>query len=67
MTKIPYTGTNQAEFKAILGDKVLDPYFCMGLTILSILTDDGFVNDPVHPDGRRFRERPGRRHRRHRR
>ena len=44
MTKIPYTGTNQAEFKAILGDKVLDPYFCMGLTILSILTDDGFVN-----------------------
>ena len=44
MTKIPYTGTNQAEFKAILGAKVLDPYFCMGLTILSILTDDGFVN-----------------------
>ena len=36
MTKIPYTGTNQAEFKAILGDRVLDPYFCMGLT--------GFVN-----------------------
>ena len=44
MTKIPYTGTNQAEFKQILGDKVLDPYFCMCLTILSILTDDGFVN-----------------------
>ena len=44
MTRIPYTGTNQAEFKAILGDKVLDSYFCMGLTILSILTDDGFVN-----------------------
>ena len=44
MTKLTYTGTNQAEFKQILGDKVLDPYFCMGLTILSILTDDGFVN-----------------------
>jgi hypothetical protein len=44
MTKITYTGTNQAEFKEILGDKVLDPYFCMGLTILSILTDDGFLN-----------------------
>ena len=44
MTKIPYTGTNQAEFKELLGDKVLEPYFCMGLTILSILTDDGFVN-----------------------
>ena len=44
MTKIVYTGTNQAEFKEILGNKVLEPYFCMGLTILSILTDDGFVN-----------------------
>ena len=44
MTKLPYTGTNQAKFKEILGDKVLEPYFCMGLTILSILTDDGFVN-----------------------
>ena len=44
MTKITYTGTNQAEFKEILGDKVLEPYFCMGLTILSILTDDGFLN-----------------------
>ena len=44
MTKITYTGTNQAEFKEILGNKVLEPYFCMGLTILSILTDDGFVN-----------------------
>ena len=44
MTRLTYTGTNQAEFKEILGDKVLDPYFCMGLTILSILTDEGFVN-----------------------
>ena len=44
MTKLTYTGTNQADFKAILGDKVLEPYFCMGLTILSILTDEGFVN-----------------------
>ena len=44
MTKLTYTGTNQADFKAILGDKVLEPYFCMGLTILSILTDDGFLN-----------------------
>ena len=44
MTKIPYTGTNQSEIKDLLGDKVLEPYFCMGLTILSILTEDGFVN-----------------------
>ena len=44
MKRLPYTGTNQADFKEVLGDRVLDPYFCMGLTILSILTDDGFVN-----------------------
>ena len=44
ITKIPYTGTNYSEIKDILGDKVLAPYFCMGITILSILTDDGFVN-----------------------
>lgn len=44
MTKIPYTGTNQSEIKDFLGDRVLEPYFCMGLTILSILTEDGFVN-----------------------
>jgi hypothetical protein len=44
MNTIPYTGTNYSEIKNILGDKVLAPYFCMGLTILSILTEDGFVN-----------------------
>ena len=44
MTKIPYTGTNQSEIKDLLGDRVLEPYFCMGLTILSILTEDGLVN-----------------------
>ena len=44
MKRIPYTGTNQAEFKELLGDKVLAPHFRMGLTILSILTDDGFLN-----------------------
>lgn len=44
MKRILYTGTNQAEFKEILGDRVLEPYFCMGLTILSILTDEGFAN-----------------------
>jgi hypothetical protein len=44
MTRIPYTGTNSADIKDALGDKVLAPYFCMGLTILSILTEDGFVN-----------------------
>jgi hypothetical protein len=41
MTRIQYTGSNYGELKAILGDLLLAPYFCMGLTMLSILTDDG--------------------------
>ena len=41
MTRIQYTGSNYDELKAILGDRLLAPYFCMGLTMLSILTDDG--------------------------
>ena len=43
MTRIQYTGTNFDELKAILGDKLLAPYFCMGITLLSVLTDDGFL------------------------
>ena len=43
MTRIQYTGTNFDEIKAILGDKLLAPYFCMGITMLSVLTDDGFL------------------------
>ena len=43
MTRIQYTGTNFDELKAILGDKLLAPYFCMGITMLSVLTDDGFL------------------------
>ena len=41
MTRIQYTGSNDDELKAILGDRLLAPYFCMGITMLSILTDDG--------------------------
>ena len=41
MTRIQYTGSNYDELKDILGDRLLAPYFCMGLTMLSILTDDG--------------------------
>ena len=41
MTRIQYTGSNYDELKAILGDRLLAPYFCMGITMLSILTDDG--------------------------
>ena len=43
MTRIQYTGTNFDELKSLLGDKLLAPYFCMGITMLSILSDDGFV------------------------
>ena len=43
MTRIQYTGSNDDELKAILGDRLLAPYFCMGLTMLSILTDDGAI------------------------
>ena len=43
MTRIQYTGTNFDALKALLGDKLLAPYFCMGITMLSVLTDDGFL------------------------
>ena len=43
MTRIQYTGTNFDDLKAVFGDKLLAPYFCMGITMLSILSDDGFV------------------------
>ena len=44
MTRIQYTGSNYDELKALLGDKLLAPYFCMGFTMLSVLTDDGFIS-----------------------
>jgi len=40
MTRIQYIGSNYDELKTLLGDRLLAPYFCMGLTMLSILTDD---------------------------
>ena len=43
MKKIQFLGTNFNEIKDLLGDKVLAPYFCMGLSMLSVLTADGFV------------------------
>ena len=43
MKRIRYTGTNFDEVKALCGDKVLSPYFCMGFSMLSLMTGDGFV------------------------
>ena len=44
MTRIQYTGSNYDELKSLLGDKLLAPYFCMGFTMLSVMTDEGFVS-----------------------
>ena len=41
MIRIQYTGSNYQELKEILGDRLLAPYFCMGFTMLSVMTEDG--------------------------
>ena len=43
MNRVQYTGTNYDEVKALCGDKLLSPYFCMGFTMLSLMTEEGFV------------------------
>ena len=43
MNRIQFLGTNFDEVKGLLGDKVLAPYICMGISMLSVLTADGFV------------------------
>jgi hypothetical protein len=43
MEKDTYTGTNHDEVKRLCGNKVLAPYFCMGFTMLSVDTGEGFV------------------------
>ena len=42
MEKVIYTGTNFAEVKRLCGDRVLAPYFCMGFSMLSLDTGEGF-------------------------
>lgn len=44
MKKVQYTGTNYDEVKRLCGDKVLAPYFCMGFSMLSVDTGEGFVS-----------------------
>ena len=43
MHRLLYTGTNYDEVKRLCGDRVLAPYFCMGFSMLSVDTGDGFV------------------------
>ncbi|MBQ2551144.1 MAG: hypothetical protein II560_08030 [Bacteroidales bacterium] len=44
MEKVFYTGTNYGEVKRFCEDKVLAPYFCMGFSMLSVDTGEGFVS-----------------------
>ena len=44
MEKVFYTGTNYGEVKRFCGDKVLTPCFCMGFSMLSVDTGEGFVS-----------------------
>ena len=40
--KLQYTGTNYDEVKQLCGDRVLAPYFCMGFSMLSVDTGEGY-------------------------
>ena len=44
MEKVVYTGTNYDEVKRLCGKRVLAPYFCMGFSLLSVDTGEGFVS-----------------------
>ncbi len=43
MDKILYTGLNYPQVKEFCGDKILAPYFCMGFSMLSLVTDEGCI------------------------
>lgn len=42
--KILYTGLNYPQVKDFCGDSLLAPYFCMGFSMLSLLTPDGYIS-----------------------
>ena len=44
MKRVQYTGNNYEEIKRLCGDMVLAPYFCMGFSMLSVDTGEGFVS-----------------------
>lgn len=58
MTRIQYTGNNFEEVQQFCGDRILAPYDCMGFSMLSLLTDDGF--ETVHEGDFIVKEPPGR-------
>ena len=57
MERIIYTGTNYEEVKRLCGDRVLAPYFCMGLSMLSVDTGEGY--ESVNEGGAVIREDDG--------
>lgn len=43
MERLQFTGTNYEEVRRFCGDKVLAPYFCMGFSMLSLETEEGYI------------------------
>ena len=43
MEKILYTGLNYPQVKEFCGDMVMAPYFCMGFSMLSLITEEGGI------------------------
>ena len=43
MKSIQYTGLNYKEVKDFAGERILSPYFCMGFSMLSLYTKEGFI------------------------
>lgn len=43
MEKILYTGLNYQQVKEFCGDMVMAPYFCMGFSMLSLITEEGCI------------------------
>lgn len=43
MKSIQYTGLNYKEIKDFAGERILAPYFCMGFSMLSLYTKEGFI------------------------
>lgn len=43
MEKILYTGLNYPQVKEFCGDMVMAPYFCMGFSMLSLITEEGCI------------------------
>ena len=43
--EIQFTGNNYEQVRAFCGEgKILAPYFCMGFSMLSVLTNEGYVS-----------------------